>query len=62
MAKRTGANLFVSIHTNYAESKSAQGFEVYEGPRPPEVRSSTRYRTRPARETISGAPTGRSPV
>jgi N-acetylmuramoyl-L-alanine amidase CwlD len=29
IANRSGADLFVSIHTNYAENTTAQGFEVY---------------------------------
>jgi N-acetylmuramoyl-L-alanine amidase CwlD len=31
-ANRSGAALFVSIHTNYAENTTAQGFEVYCAP------------------------------
>ena len=32
LANRSGAGLFVSIHANYAESSTAQGFEVYCSP------------------------------
>jgi N-acetylmuramoyl-L-alanine amidase len=32
IANRSGADLFVSIHTNYAENTTAQGFEVYCSP------------------------------